>query len=527
MRSMGSDMRWQVTTGRAAVLTLGTCLALGHGACREATEGATAREPAPPKADSAPATAPTEAVGDPTWVKAPAPAVAPTLAGTPRWIAIGGVDGPSANQVSIEDELELVRKTFGEGQGLVLYAGGPGSHGVQIADPEPRGEAWLRVLGELVDPRAGRDAHYRPVARTPHGAGTRQALEGALAVAASAGADAGRLLVWLAGHGAPGEHAKDVGLATWGGDLLTVDALSEALGVPRKTRVVATQCFAGGFADAVLDHADTSCGLFATTWELESSGCDSDPERARDSYGVLVLKALSEAKNDLDGDGQVGLAEAHVAAVVGGPGIEVPVLSSEIDLARAFDVELDPNVVVGEDPWTREERTMLAGLLAKIPPELVKTSLEAGFDALADDEKKKADALDEADLDEAMAASVAKGALLMRWPVLDDPWHPDFARTLQTEGEAIKAWLSSSEAITAWRDRLEAADRARLAVDTVRAQLAPLHRAIIAKETAIRVAMLRQRASAEAGTAPGSAASPKSILARFEALRACEREGLK
>ena len=155
------------------------------------------------------------------------------------------------------------------------------------------------------------------------------------------------------------------------------------------------------------------------------------------------------------------------------------------------------------------------------------TSLEAGFDALADDEKKKADALDEADLDEAMAASVAKGALLMRWPVLDDPWHPDFARTLQTEGEAIKAWLSSSEAITAWRDRLEAADRARLAVDTVRAQLAPLHRAIIAKETAIRVAMLRQRASAEAGTAPGSAASPKSILARFEALRACEREGLK
>ena len=68
-----------------------------------------------------------------------------------RWIAAGGGGTPEFNQVSIEQDLGLARETFGTG-GLLLFAGGRGSHGVQVQVKQPQGDALLRELANCRPP---------------------------------------------------------------------------------------------------------------------------------------------------------------------------------------------------------------------------------------------------------------------------------------------------------------------------------------------------------------------------------------
>ena len=63
------------------------------------------------------------------------------------------------------------------------------------------------------------------------------------------------------------------------------------------------------------------CGLFAGTWDRQTSGCDANPDRkAQESYGLHFIHALSRTERtgapladaliDFDHDGVVGLAYA-------------------------------------------------------------------------------------------------------------------------------------------------------------------------------------------------------------------------
>src|SRR5690606_6693955 len=115
----------------------------------------------------------------------------------------------------------------------------------------------------------------------------------------------------------------------------------------------------------VFDEADESlgpaesvhCGLFATTAEDEASGCDADPDRARqEGFGVHFLSALRGLgrdgapleRADLDGDGAVSLLEAHAHARVAGASIDVPTLTSERFLRYAVPDAIEDRP--GDDP---------------------------------------------------------------------------------------------------------------------------------------------------------------------------------
>jgi len=434
-----------------------------------------------------------------------------------RWLAFGGVDGPWANQLSIEDELLAVAARLGPG-GVTLYAGGAGMLGVQVADPSPRGTPLAQKLGEILDPRAGRDAHYQPLRIAPHASGTRPALEQTLALALGEpgpgqpfGPSAGgpRLLLWLAGHGGPGDAAADVTLSDWMGDGITVADLTQAMEGLRPLRIVQTTCFGGGFAEAVLAHPTRACGFFATTWDLPASGCDPDPARARDSYGALLLAALGDRANDLDGDGVVGLTEAHVKAAADAPGFEVPLLSSQAYLEREIsDLTATP---VPDEPLLWEERTLLRALTTRLA--LTEAELPARFDALVTEEDHLAGLLNDLEADADDALRKLRTGLLSRWPVLEDPWHPDFAATLATDALAIDAFLAASEAHAAWLAKVALANVASDDLDAHKVKLAPYDRALIALRTMQRAAVARTGVEG-------------STWATFEALRRCEREGL-
>jgi hypothetical protein len=99
--------------------------------------------------------------------------------------------------------------------------------------------------------------------------------------------------------------------------------------------------------------------------------------------------------------------------------------------------------------------------------------------------------------------------LLARFPVLDDPWHPDFAPTLKHHRAAIEAALTGSAAYSEF-------EAAGAAVAAVQAEVAELLVRSARLERLVRA--LANRVLAGRLKARGGAA-----WATFEALLACER----
>ncbi len=392
--------------------------------------------------------------------------------------------------------------------GVTLYAGGANTIGVQVLDNPPRNTDLRSTLGDLFAPRAGRDSHYAPLRFAPNGPGTFSALADALAKA-FASDDSARLLVWIAGHGGPGDTPADVTLSDWLGRGIYVDELTAAFTALRPFRMVQTTCYGGGFAEVVLANPTRACGFFATTWDLAASGCDPDPERARDSYGALFLAAATPGKP---------LSEAHVSATIGAPGFEVPLMSSQAWLERQIGDDLgaaDPNnsidAIDPNEPLLAEERAIVAALTTQLG--VTQEALPATFEALVDEETQLAEVVNKHDDDTAAASLAVRAALLGRWPVLDDPWHPDFAPTLASQSDAIRAFLDASPEYKTMLDAEAKATTARVAFELHTVKLAPYDRALLALRTMQRAAI------AKAGV-------EGSTWLTFEALRRCERESL-
>ena len=516
--------------------------------------GQPAPAPAPDvAAPCAPAVAPAAAVPLAPAPAAPTPAppperdsalpplgVAPVNAPSPpshvRWIVAGGGATPVDNQVSIEDDLALATETF-DGAGVLLFAGGAGTHGVQVLDPSPRGDRLTALLGDLFDPRGGRDTHYQPTRLEPNGPATGAALLDALGAALER-PDDGPLTVYLAGHGVPAARPADVQLALWGGVGLLPRDLAEALDTAprglsgRQVRLVMTSCFSGAFADVLFTSADPTrgaatdlrCGLFASTWDRPSSGCDPDPAGRRLGYGALLLRALAgrgvdgapldAATLDLDHDGRVSLLEAHTHARTAATGFDVPTTTSERWLRHVATSGGWAVPLVGADtapsaPVTLPEED---AVIAALGPRLEATDELAVSARVAELQRDLAEldqAIASASEAEAEAADRIAAETLARWPVLDDPWHPDYAATLATERPAIEGWFKAHADYHAYVAAKDATDRASARRDDVQLALGPWLTLQRAHETRRLAGHLAARGGAE--------------LTTFNALRACER----
>lgn len=435
----------------------------------------------------------------------PPPSPPPEVGGAPgaraprgtHALIVGGGPLPEANELSIEEDVLLAQEVLGDGA-QVLFAGGALGRSVQVLDPAPRGDPLLAELGELLAPHRGRDASFRAPRTRASGAATRKGLERALGELLSAGPETVTLV--LHGHGDRGERPGDGGFALWGRSSLTPGALDALLtGRSAGLRVISSACFSGSFAELLFRDGDESagaasglrCGLFAAPWDLESTGCDPDPEATlREGFGVHFWnalrrrapdgRALRPAEIDFDGDGKVSFLEAHARARIAATSADVPTTTHERWLRFAVSEAEAAGPPPSAPPGRRllpEDDAVIAALSARLPAGL--DTLAAANEALDDAEAAIADA--EGDLADARAVtddawSELAGGLLARWPTLDDPWHPDHAADLAAARPGLAAWLHDSEPAAAYRSALEAERRLDDFVRGLRAGAAPLER---------------------------------------------------
>ena len=99
--------------------------------------------------------------------------------------------------------------------------------------------------------------------------------------------------------------------------------------------------------------------------------------------------------------------------------------------------------------------------------------------------------------------------LLARWPVLDDPWHPEFAAMIASEGPDIAAALATSEPYAEYLAAGVELAAARDEHAELLARSAKLKRLVRALETRTLAGELRRRGGAD--------------WRAYEALLACER----
>jgi hypothetical protein len=524
--------RWLASSGRTfSFVVVGLSCVAGVGGCRKRRAVETTSTPlsakttvtrgdASPSSRAASSAAPSAAASatfEPLASSADAPARHPL--GPLHFLAIGGGATPESTEVSLEQDIALVEQTL-PGPGAVLFAGGSGSESVRELDPNAGGDTVLLELGDLFNPRQGRRSRYRP-SRFASERATVDGVEARLGEALSQGD--GPLLVYVAAHGDQGTTPRDNSIALWGGQSLTVKDVAEIHERhKRPLRLVATSCFSGGFAELAFQHADehagpsrvARCGLFAGTWDRETSGCDANPDRrAQESYGLHFIHALGKTDKvgrplplealDYDHDGKVGLLDAHTRARIASVSFDVPTTTSERWL-RSVEHGKAPidRKILPEDLAVVDQLGKALGLPDEAAVERKWKAVEHQLDELND-------VLDDAEDDLDGRTASLTSALLERWPMLDDAYNPDFGGTFAKNRDVIAQILESSDDATAHREAegaVDAADARVAEAEVVEARVLRLRRAY---ETLHKASALLHRG--------GSAAD------YYRALLECER----
>lgn len=450
----------------------------------------------------------------------------PPLAEDLEVLLVGGGAEPESAGVQLEQDIAHAEATFG-GPTLLLFGGGRSVLSVREAAPEPTvRDVLFGRLAEVFDPRP-RGARYRPTTLAPDGPATADLVREAFA--RLLGRPGSPLLVYVAAHGEQGETPSENSLILWGSTVLSPPDLASVLADPatvRPSRLVMTSCFGGGFADAVFDPrvpegipvAGDHCGLFATDWDHVASGCDTDPERSRqEGYALHALsalrgrdregRALPRASVDLDGDGAIGLLDAHTHARIASRSFDLPITTSDHYLRTwAAQHGLDERLEDGlPDP---HEDAVVAALGAELDARDARIA-EAVRDRLRDELADADGTLAEVEARRDDAFYGLRIELLERFPILDDPWHPDFQATLAANRRAIETILARSTHAVAYAEAERRATELADEADAARIRLARAERLVAAYQHRARAGAMRRR--------------DPSAFERYEAMRRCER----
>jgi hypothetical protein len=153
-----------------------------------------------------------------------------------------------------------------------------------------------------------------------------------------------------------------------------------------------------------------------------------------------------------------------------------------------------------------EEEAVIDALLASLR---IATVEDARVSLLALDARREEneDALAQAYAEARDLGADVAGTVLSRWPVLDDPYHPDYPEMLARDHDAIAAYLESDE-VYAWADAEDDASSLEVTNDALEVERAVHLRILQAAETITLAGRLASRGGPD--------------WAAFQRMRACE-----
>lgn len=285
------------------------------------------------------------------------------------FLTIGGGYETTANQLSLERNVIFQQSVLASQRPDrpsydVWFADGKDPHpDLQCRDPKFEENCPLarRLLAELLGDAESADLVYRnnEVPNLTGPADLKQVKQhfADLATEVKAG---DRVIIYAAAHGGKGRrrgrrdsqtkpNPYNTTIYFWNNEQLSASDFAGWLDrFPKDVQVVLVmvQCYAGGFAHEIFDHADSTaglsdharCGFFAQLYDRSAAGCTPDANEADFEeysgcfWGALAGKSRDGkviADADFDKNGQISFAEAHSYAVIQSDTIDVPVRTSE------------------------------------------------------------------------------------------------------------------------------------------------------------------------------------------------------
>ncbi|WP_148227144.1 hypothetical protein [Planctopirus limnophila] len=227
---------------------------------------------------------------------------------------------------------------------------------------------------------------------------------------------------------------------------------------------VMVQCYSGGFGNFIFKKGNPAhglaehprCGFFSTVPDRVAAGCTPNINEADyREYSSYFFEALcgesrtgqSVTSPDYDQDGRTSFLEAHAYTVLTARTIDIPVRTTDIFLRHASKTKgqdglLTPNSPVDEllKHATVVEKSVIEGLSREF--------LLTGTDRADDVEKairhkrdEKARTDSEVRRRRTTVSSIKReigAAVKKRWPVMASPWHPETARLISEEADAVR-----------------------------------------------------------------------------------------
>ena len=205
----------------------------------------------------------------------------------------------------------------------------------------------------LYEDASGKQQYRKPALPRLDGANTLPAIKAefqALAVSPSTAP----VLIYVTGHGSPGDDSSNNDFDLWNGGELSVRRLAgqlKTLPASVPATVVMVQCFSGSFGNLLFENGDSKaplisrdlCGFFASTAERPAAGCTPEINEAeyRDFTGYFFGALSGKSRRgqaitgaDYNHDGKVGMDEAFAYTLIHDDSIDTPVCTSDVFLRR-------------------------------------------------------------------------------------------------------------------------------------------------------------------------------------------------
>ncbi|HEY2839911.1 MAG TPA: C13 family peptidase, partial [Pirellulales bacterium] len=407
--------------------------------------------------------------------------LASPLLAADHFLTIGGGYSPHGNQVSLEKNVLFFQTLLGKlnltgsPHDIFFSDGDSPQRDLQFIDPAQAVPKINRLLAQLFGKEDDLDARFR-THQVPgiRGGSSPENLDRWFDEVGKTLKPGDRLVIYLTGHGGKGQDIQNPHFYMWQRrqwpmkDFVTrLDKLDPQVRVV----LVMVQCYSGGFANCIFNEGDSKkgitaanrCGFYATVHNRPAAGCTPDiAEENYQEYSSSFWSAICGqtrtgqpvAPPDYDGDGKVSFAEAHAYTVLTSNTIDIPVKTSDAFL-RAVSKTKDDNLAdlvtpdasydTLEQLATPVERSILKGLSDVLS--LSGTERTKGARDLAAELEKQRGAVNNEKKKlqgnyNGLRGTIAE-SLKLRWPELENPWHPQVTEDIQRESQEIVAAIEA------------------------------------------------------------------------------------